>query len=672
MNELRFLKNIQLLTIFLSLLLLLTPNLHGDEPRGIKIVGIQDKSGHRIGLYENSYALIIGVSDYINGWPNLPGVKSDIELVKKTLESHGFNVTMVENPTNVQIKQAFEDFINSHGNSLNTRLLFYFSGHGHTAKLAYGGEMGFIVPSNSPNPNIDFPGFLAKALDMQMVEVYAKRIQSKHALFIFDSCFSGSIFALSRAIPENISYKTAMPVRQFITSGSVNEQVPDKSIFCKQFVEALDGAADADKDGYVTGMELGEFLQKNVVNYSRGTQHPQYGKIRDPNLDKGDFVFQVKQTIPDIIRKLENDATLIIDSIPKGSSAFVDGKMVGITPCEIKLDMGVEGRKTIAVAISKEGYKTERAEISMTAGQKIQWKNIVLEEIPKTSIEIPVKKDDDNSETIIKPTDIKPSKAIKNTAEKILIPAGEFRMGDSYDEGDDDEIPVHKVFLDDFYIDKYEVTNEQYADFLNQYGKDTDNSGHKLIDIEGSNIERKGDIYIAKSGFEKHPVTKVSWYGAAAYAQFYGEKLPTEAQWEKAARGGLEGNRYPWGDGISNDNGNYWEIGGNDFWTKTAPVGSFAPNVFGLYDMAGNVWEWCADEYDPDYYGKSPANNPKGPGVKIDFSNDDFINIKEKRVARGGAWDSNTHFLRLANRLKASPESMYDNVGFRCVILKLE
>jgi len=128
-------------------------------------------------------------------------------------------------------------------------------------------------------------------MDMVQMEVFAKRIQAKHALFLFDSCFSGSIFSLSRAVPTNIGYKTAKPVRQFITSGSADEQVPDQSIFRQQLVSALEGKGDLDGDGFVTGTELGEFLQTRVVNYSRGAQHPQYGKIRSPHLDEGDFVF---------------------------------------------------------------------------------------------------------------------------------------------------------------------------------------------------------------------------------------------------------------------------------------------------------------------------------------------------------------------------------------------
>ncbi len=251
-------------------------------------------TGEEIPLYQGSYALLIGASDYTNGWPSLPGVKEDVVAVKAALEKQGFDVSVAENPNQSQLQQAFTDFIGKYGQAPENRLLFYFAGHGHTLKLAYGGEMGYIVPVDAPNPNDDEAGFIEKALDMQMIEVYAKRIQAKHAFFLFDSCFSGSIFSLSRAVPESISYKTAKPVRQFLTSGSAEETVPDKSIFRTQFIAALDGEADANKDGYVTGTELGEFMQDNVINYSQGSQHPQYGKIRHPMLDKGDFVFELE------------------------------------------------------------------------------------------------------------------------------------------------------------------------------------------------------------------------------------------------------------------------------------------------------------------------------------------------------------------------------------------
>ncbi len=256
-------------------------------------IDIKDKDGNKIKLYSESHALIIAVSDYNNGWPKLPGVKKDAAAVRQVLEQHDFHVVTVEDPNDVELDRAFRDFINEYGMDPDSRLIFYFAGHGHTIKTSYGEEMGYIVPRNAPNPNLNYLGFLANSMAMQQIEVYAKTIQSKHALFLFDACFSGSVFAITRAAPENISYKTAQPVRQFISSGSADETVPDVSIFRQQFVAGLNGEADVNEDGYITGSEIGEFLQDKVINYSRGSQHPQYGKIRNPNLDKGDFVFQV-------------------------------------------------------------------------------------------------------------------------------------------------------------------------------------------------------------------------------------------------------------------------------------------------------------------------------------------------------------------------------------------
>ena len=276
----------------LSFLLVSIPVvLSAATQRGIVPVPIKDKSGNQVLLYQESHALLVGVSEYTGGWPNLPGVQKDINKVKVALEQKGFHTIEIINPTRVELRDSIENFINQYGQDVDNRLIFYFAGHGYTLKLSYGEEMGYFVPSDAPNPNMDKSGFLATSLNMESIEVYSKQVQSKHALFLFDSCFSGSIFSLSRAIPENISFKTSKPVRQFITAGSADETVPDISIFNDQFIRALNGEGDLDGNGYLTGVELGEFLQKTVINYSKGSQHPQYGKIRNPNLDKGDFVF---------------------------------------------------------------------------------------------------------------------------------------------------------------------------------------------------------------------------------------------------------------------------------------------------------------------------------------------------------------------------------------------
>ncbi len=330
------------LIVFLVFIIITTPVLLSQTSDRDKFITLKDNEGKTYNLYKNSYALIIGVSNYTNGWPQLPGVVNDVEVVNNILDKQQFKCTKVMDTDNNQLRKAIDDFINNYGYDPDNRLLIYFAGHGHTIKSSYNEEMGYIVPANSPNPNYDRQGFMATALNMQEIEVYAKKIQSKHALFLFDACFSGSIFSLTRAIPENITYKTTKPVRQFITSGSAEETVPDKSIFRDEFASALKGEADMNNDGYITGSELGEFLQEKVVNYSHGSQHPQYGKIRNPNLDKGDFVFITNPGLADNEENNNNSAKTNPTENTKsisGESNFVPNNNIG-TIKDINSDIG--------------------------------------------------------------------------------------------------------------------------------------------------------------------------------------------------------------------------------------------------------------------------------------------------------------------------------------------
>ena len=240
-----------------------------------------------------------------------------------------------------------------------------------------------------------------------------------------------------------------------------------------------------------------------------------------------------------------------------------------------------------------------------------------------------------------------------HASDMVLIPGGPFQMGSQ--DGEVDERPVHTVYVDAFYMDRHLVTNADYSRFLNVFGNRLE-GGKKWLDTDGPfswwlcKIKKKDSHFIPKPGYENHPVVKVSWYGARAYAQLVGKRLPTEAEWEKAARGGLVGQKYVYGNTISLHQAN---VGGLH---ATTPVGSYPSNGLGLYDMVASVWQWCSDWYDPEYYARSPSGNPEGP------------ESGSLKVLRGGSWFHKESW-RVANRSADDPisENFCFVTSFRCV-----
>lgn len=241
-------------------------------------------------------------------------------------------------------------------------------------------------------------------------------------------------------------------------------------------------------------------------------------------------------------------------------------------------------------------------------------------------------------------------------SDMVLIPAGEFQMGSS--EGTDEK-PVHAVYIDAFYMDEHEVTNAEYKRFLDANPRWRKNR-IPTVYHDGDYLKHwNGNNY--PSGKGEHPVTYVSWYGAMAYAKSVGKRLPTEAEWEKAARGGLEGEKYPWGSDIDSTKANYGKK--NDGTTR---VGRYSPNGYGLYDMSGNVLEWCLDAYDKVFYGRSARQNPIAGG-SVSSVTTDFSKVGTQRVLRGGSWSVLSQSIRVADRAKGDPKLSYFGVGFRCV-----
>ena len=258
------------------------------------------------------------------------------------------------------------------------------------------------------------------------------------------------------------------------------------------------------------------------------------------------------------------------------------------------------------------------------------------------------------------------TRANLDTAEEILIPAGSFQMGcDSNNPAENscnvyvwqtNELPLHTVTLDAYYIDKYEVTNARYQACVDAGGCTAPLSVRSQTRFP----------YYGTSTYADYPVIDVNWYQANAFCALEGKRLPTEAEWEKAARGSSDTRKYPWGSEFDGSKLNYcdancefdWKDAAyNDGYADTAPVGSYPSGAspYGVMDMAGNVWEWVNDWYQWDYYSQSPSANPQGPETGL------------SRVLRGGSWVNLDFNVRSADRGSDFPGYWNLSIGFRCV-----
>ena len=386
----------------------------------------------------------------------------------------------------------------------------------------------------------------------------------------------------------------------------------------------------AGKDGFLSWEEVFAKCQtdtqdlfsevKNYIANGRGDQMTQtpYAYSELPKRIDGSRMDVPWEEVP----QPDKTATVSITSTPSGGTVYLDGEEVGTTPLRnYKVKVPLD-RRTVRVAIGEEGdavYFPRPKDLKLTQNQHIRWD---FQEESRPQSRTP------------KPVDL---------GEMVLIPAGKFLMGTDRLQSELEK-PIHPVSLDAFYIDKYEVTLGEYKKFRME-------TGHR-------SLPRWVTKKYALS--DEHPVVGVSWHDAMAYATWAGKRLPTEAEWEYAARGQLFDEDYPWGDDEPNSSlANFRN-------SRPTVVGQFKANAFGLYDMAGNVAEWCLDPWDADFYANSPQKNPFAGRRGRDATIHNYKTVQGVHMIRGGSYLSSAVALHVAARNNVDVVSRMINLGFRC------
>jgi len=587
------------------------------------------------------HALVVGVSNY-NKWPVLPNTAMDARQVASLLRRAGMKVLLLIDPNSKELKAALKDFVYITGKEKNRSILFYYAGHGETRIMADGTRTGWIIPKDCPLLRSNAKEFGDKAISSRTLETYSIQMRARHVLMLFDTSFSGEMFAQKTPVLGLLNQESWLPVRQYIIAGRADEPIPDRSMFKKFLLEGLKGAADVIHDGLITGSELGNYLSQRVIISSGGSRHPLYGKINNSAFDKGDFVLRK-------ITTQKQRGRLIILSNPKNYQV----RVLNIRPRYIK---GMElkpGRYHLEV--SAHGYKPVKKWIRLEP-DKDNIFNIKLEKV---------------------------AQLMSNSLgmQFIYIPPGAFLMGSpANDKKADDDESGHRVsFKNGFRLQTTEVTVGQFRHFIKDSGYKTsaEKAGGCYVKKKFGGWKKKPGSFWDKPGSwdtdnkkqtDNFPVTCVSWTDATAFIKWLGKKeeqvyrLPTEAEWEYACRAGSKAS-FGFGRCLSTAQANYGKPGvlfsdcKSKFKTKRhypLKAGSLKKNFWGLYDMHGNVAEWCMDWYGP--YPKGATTSPSGPDRGAE------------RVIRGGHYYSSLDECRSAKRSRFEPDLASDVIGFRLLL----
>jgi len=608
------------------------------------IVRVKTKDHRTVELYQDYQAVVIGVGGYQN-FPRLPGAIKDAQEVAGELRKLGFKVVLHLDPASAQLRKILNDLPYEEGSQRDRALLLYYAGHGETEVLADGTRLGYITAVDCPHPDRDPRGFFGQSVSMKSIESLALRIKSRHVLMAFDSCFSGALFNLDRAIPRDISEKVARPVRLFVTAGNEAEEVPDRSVFKQVFLDGIKGEADYDRDGYVTGSELGMYLQKEVVNYTRGAQHPQFGKIRNPKLDKGDFVFLVADAsgqsdpsgpadqgadgaplegrIKALLRQAE--AHLAADRLttPPGMNALEKYReVIGLDPENVEAEEGLKrlvGRyvelanKAITSGdYAKAGEYLDRADKVIEGDNRVLFSRAKLKEAKQARVST-------TATLPLRTTTTMPTSTTLNTTPPTTTTT---------------TLPQQSVLS----IESF--TNAMGMKFIRIPGRNFMMGVTEVTQTQWLAIMDKNPSYF--KGADR-PVERVSWNDVQVFIRRLNAeeerneyRLPTEAEWEYACRAG--GNAmWCFGDDEAKVGDYAWYDANAS--KKTHPVGSKMPNGWGLYDMHGNVWEWCNDE------------SLKNPSYRI--------------IKGGSFYEGHNYYSHCTGRLNKGMDIADSTIGFR-------
>jgi formylglycine-generating enzyme len=545
---------------------------------------------------QDRYALVVGNANYqVQSLSNQP--ITDANTVATALRNCGFDVTVKSNLTG----EEFERTVSQFGAKLQSKpgalRVFYYAGHGVEMDGA-----NYLLPTD--NQTIaDDAALRRRAVPMSYVRQHIEATGS-HSIFFLDACRDNPLpkaFSKSRTsgyrglVAEETSQGSVL-----IFAAAPGKTAADNGVFASELATHL----------ITPGLDIYDIYQKTskgVRERSGGTQRPNY-------------LTEVEDKIVLVPAKKQ-------DVVPAPTSRGIDSDNDGITDTHDECPH--------------------------------QYGTFARNGCPE-----PVKP---------KPT------ALVTDDPMVLIRGGSFQRGS---EENDNEKPIKQITVSDFYLSKYEVTLADFRAFVEATNHQTDaeNAGYSFkfttVWVKGEGVNWRHDANGQLQTNERHPVIHVSWNDAQAYCQWLSKKtgktyrLPTEAEWEYAAGNGSRHTRYSWGNGnpsgqnggnVTDEskspiNGASWSTkfdGYNDGYWFTAPVGSYNANDFGLYDMTGNVWEWCSDWYRKDYYQNSLNTNPTGPGSG------------SSRVFRGGSWGSFPQNCRVAFRNDYSPGYSYYVLGFR-------